>query len=527
MPEKRRKGRLAVIDGKIVRMSSYNNFHSAQGVRVQSLDGNVAAVKPANTTPGTSDPALVVSISPNSAGTPVSGTVTANQGIPAVTANAWPILATDGTNTAAVAPYGNLVVTDEPHQLFYDPFDGNTFDNTNRWNTPTNAGGGVALAQSSGRVTLGTGTTANGYSYVTSRPTFAPTIPGWLGDSWALQFESGALGTLNTYRFWGMANPQATPTAAAPITDGYGFELFTDGKMYAVLYSNGTRTVVQDLSSATGSSKQPTDGNPHRYIVRYRTDRIYWNIDGVNAATQVATAAFTGGPTIQTLPVAMIAVAGSVAPGSSGTITNLGLAVWDTAKNNVTLSDGTYGWRKQTVYANNAMAVAPTDGQLASYSTQVTNLPLVASGNTDVFTIYGSATKTIRITRMMVSGNVTSGTTTIPLALVKRSSVDTGGTPNALSAVPHDSQNAAATATINWYSANPTGLGTTVGSGLATQKLALPAIGTVNNVAIFDFGTRPAQAVVLRGTSEGLCLNLATTTSTGGTMNIYIEWTEA
>lgn len=41
---------------------------------------------------------------------PVSGTVTANQGTPAIVANAWPILVTDGINTAVVtttAPAAN------------------------------------------------------------------------------------------------------------------------------------------------------------------------------------------------------------------------------------------------------------------------------------------------------------------------------------------------------------------------------------------------------------------------------------
>lgn len=92
----------------------------SDGANVQTL-----TLKPASTAPVASDPALVVSISPNSPATGISGTVTANQGTPAALANRWPVGITDGTNglaaikaasTAPAAADQALVVVLSPNQ---------------------------------------------------------------------------------------------------------------------------------------------------------------------------------------------------------------------------------------------------------------------------------------------------------------------------------------------------------------------------------------------------------------------------
>lgn len=271
------------------------------------------------------------------------------------------VVPSDGTNLASVFPAGFLRTTDEPRQVFYDPHD-STLDTTNRWNAPVSSGGGVGAAVTAGVLSLATGTTGSGYSYLTSQPTFTPTIPGWLGNSWAIALPDLAAPTANTYRFWGIGTVPATPTTAAPVTDGYGFELATNGVMYAVTYAAGVRTVIQDLSAATGNAKQPTTSGYHRYGVFYRTDRPIWFIDSI--ANTVAAPSFPVGPTVQTLPLTLVAVAASSAPGSSGVLQSTGEAVWDTAKNNTTLSDGKYGWRKATVKPANSAALS-TDTALA------------------------------------------------------------------------------------------------------------------------------------------------------------------
>ena len=123
--------------------------------------------------------------------------------------------------------------------------------------------------------------------------------------------------------------------------------------MIAVVYANGSRTAVQDLSSATGNATQPTDALLHRYGVYVRTDKAYWFIDTLDniVATSSAQA-----PQTQTLPVKFLAVAGTT-PGSSGVINSNGVAVWDTGKNAAQLADGTFPWRKAKIDKDGNLSV--------------------------------------------------------------------------------------------------------------------------------------------------------------------------
>jgi hypothetical protein len=322
-------------------------------------------IKAASTAAVATDTALVVAPSPNSAGPTFLTT-------PNELANSPSIFATN-------FPAGFLRTSDEPTQLLYDPFDGSVLDTTNNWQAPVSAGGGVGAAVSGGSLTLGTGTTANGYSYLQSQNNFRLTIPSWMGLSHALQTEYPV--TANTYRFWGQGTVPATPTASSKttagnsVTNGIGWELGTDGKLLAVVWASGTRTIIQDLSSATGNGKQPTDGLPHRYICYIRTDKIFWYLDSLDVP--VATSSFQS-PTIQTLPDLFLAIAGSTTPGSSGVITCLGVANWDTGKNNVAISDGTYGWRKSTIKPASTAAVAVDSSLVVGLSP---NSPLPTGSN--------------------------------------------------------------------------------------------------------------------------------------------------
>lgn len=167
------------------------------------------------------------------------------------------------------------------------------------------------------------------------------------------------------------------------------------------------------------------------------------------------------------------------------------------------------------------------DGQKTTYSTSIVGL-VPASTPTDVFTLTGSGTKTVRILRVWYSA--TEGTAAIKdILFIKRSSADSGGTSTNPTRVPYDSNDAAATATVNAYTANPTSLGSAIGTVLAF-KYAMSAVN--NNTAIgpdttpIDFGNRPGRAVVLRGTSEVFAVNLNSSTSATGSLDITIEWTE-
>lgn len=175
----------------------------------------------------------------------------------------------------------------------------------------------------------------------------------------------------------------------------------------------------------------------------------------------------------------------------------------------------------QTALATTAI---PVDGIRQTFSAAVNGL-VSGTAATDIFTITGSGTKTIRVLRIQLSGTQTLSAS-VNVFLVKRSSANTGGTSTTLTLVPHDSNNSAATATVRSYTVNPTVLGTTVGS-LRTERLTIPApAALIDDDIVWSFGDRPGQAIVLRGTAEVLAINLAGTTVAGSSLDISIEFTE-
>jgi hypothetical protein len=166
--------------------------------------------------------------------------------------------------------------------------------------------------------------------------------------------------------------------------------------------------------------------------------------------------------------------------------------------------------------------VSLNDGLKATYSASIVGLVPVASC-TDLFTITGSASKTVRVSRITVTATqTTSGQ--IDVALIKRSTANSSGTSTSPTVIPHDSNSAAGSATIRAYTLNPT-LGNTVGT-MKARKVFVGSTVANSDEFITDFGVRNSQAIVLRGTSQVLSVNLNGVTITGGSFNISVEWTE-
>lgn len=312
------------------------------------------------------------------------------------------------TQGGSVFPAGFQRISDEPRQIFYDPFDA-ALDTTNTWTTPTSGNSAVLAAIASGVLSIGTGTTASGWSKLFSQGTFKLSIPAWTGFSFAINLPDGAAPTVNSYRFWGSGTPATTPTTAAPMTDAVGFEIDIAGKMYAVVYAAGVRTAIADLSSS-GTNTQPLNTSSHRYIVYVRTDKTYWYIDGLGDAQLVATSNFQS-PAIQTLPISLVAVGGATPPASNTQIQCTGLAVWDTGKNATQIADGTYPWRKAQISATGAVKVDNSGstqnalvagsaiiGAVKSAVVQQATTNLTALNQAQTFTLQGESGMSIQLT---------------------------------------------------------------------------------------------------------------------------------
>ena len=173
------------------------------------------------------------------------------------------------------------------------------------------------------------------------------------------------------------------------------------------------------------------------------------------------------------------------------------------------------------------------DGSKATYSyARSTFAP--AATPTDIAILNGSASKTVRVLRVEIWALTTAATAPcLEVQLIKRSTANTGGTSTGSpTGVPHDSLNSAATALMLCYTANPATLGTSLGiiRDAKLQPALSPSTATdfpTLEPLVWDFGTRPGQAITLHGVIEGLAINLVGATLPAGlTVGISLETTE-
>lgn len=159
---------------------------------------------------------------------------------------------------------------------------------------------------------------------------------------------------------------------------------------------------------------------------------------------------------------------------------------------------------------------------IPSYATADVNIANTGAG--DIFCIAGSATKTVYVKRIRVSATATSAIV-VNVSLIKRSTLDTGGTPVTETLVPLDSTNAAATATATGYTVSPTA-GTAVGA-VRARKIAIGVQGNTatTSEALFDFANYYDQPLILRGTAQNVCVNVGAA-GTGASWAVDAEGTE-
>jgi len=159
-----------------------------------------------------------------------------------------------------------------------------------------------------------------------------------------------------------------------------------------------------------------------------------------------------------------------------------------------------------------------------------------AAATADMFQLFGSSTKTVKILWIALCyQGTTPGTTTDQVFLVKRSTANSGGTAGTTTVTPVDSNNAASTAgaTCKVYTANPTP-GTLLGQLAAYNLCAyFPPAGTgtvsavVPTLVLFD-ARLAGQPITLRGTAEGVCVNFngVIPSATTPKLAFNIIWTE-
>jgi hypothetical protein len=176
-----------------------------------------------------------------------------------------------------------------------------------------------------------------------------------------------------------------------------------------------------------------------------------------------------------------------------------------------------------TQYNNDGSLVKTIDGTAKTYSASITGL-VVAAGATDFFSIAGSSTKTIRVTKIEIVGTATAAAVQ-DIKLIKRAALNDGGTFTTLTNIPHDSSDDVATAVVKAYTVDPTSLGASIGL-VRSPKIFLSTAVTQPSTSIILFGDRAAKSIVLRGAAQCLCLNYDGRTNAGNAISLSVEWIE-
>jgi hypothetical protein len=169
--------------------------------------------------------------------------------------------------------------------------------------------------------------------------------------------------------------------------------------------------------------------------------------------------------------------------------------------------------------------------QEATYAAGTTVKTATTAGTGPFFSICGSGTKTIRVQRVAITATVATTAVWGDVVLKKTSTATSAGTATALTKAPYDSNSAAATATVNFYTALATA-GTSVGNILSVMglvpvtALAAPPSTIPAFQLIYVWRDQDAEAPTLRGTTQCIEANFGTTTTNAPTLMVSTAWTE-
>lgn len=164
-------------------------------------------------------------------------------------------------------------------------------------------------------------------------------------------------------------------------------------------------------------------------------------------------------------------------------------------------------------------------GEYNTYASAFTIVPPASA--TDFVEIIGAANKIIEVVSIRIGG-VVSATLSHKFVLIKRSTVNTGGTSTNQTIAPLDSTLPACSATIKAYTANPGSLGTAVGRVFNDYFTFISTSSTTYRVANECFANwYPSnQPVTLLSASETLCINLDGATLATPSLEITITLRE-
>lgn len=180
---------------------------------------------------------------------------------------------------------------------------------------------------------------------------------------------------------------------------------------------------------------------------------------------------------------------------------------------------------------NNAPTVSLDNGRQV-YRASASFTPQATAGVT-VVSLQGSATKTVRVHRVMIGGAATALSDTL-FGLIRTSALGAGGTTVNPTIAKLDTSSATATAVPAHYTATLKAAGTPVGGNISTIRLfqdtvTTPTVASREASLLFpERGAVIGQAIVLRGVAEFIEIQNqnAGNLAAGTVLEYVIEWSE-
>ena len=376
--------------------------------------------------------------------------------------------------------------------------------------------------------TVGSKTSANSIPVVIASDQGAVAV-----SAASLPLPSGAATSSNQTTLGSQTSKINDGTNTAAVKAASTAAVATDPALVVTVSPNNTVSVIGTNTPADATA------NPTTGVVSAAFNNVWNGATWDRQKGNSTTGTFVGGPA-----AAGAAVVGNplLTGGSDGT--NVRATLLDTSGRHVVVGAAAAG----AAFAGNPVLIAGNDGTNArtlftdaagrlqtapttktTYSAATAIFTPVATA-TDIFVITGSATRTVKILSIILSGTQTTAGNIGTISLIKRSTDDTGGTSVAATRIPHDSTNAAATAVVRHYTANPT-LGTTVGT-VYSPRVSIPAPATaIVPATIFQYNAPdPAhgQPITLRGAAEVIAVNMGGGALPAGAANfaVTVIWTE-
>lgn len=192
------------------------------------------------------------------------------------------------------------------------------------------------------------------------------------------------------------------------------------------------------------------------------------------------------------------------------------------SQSNITIPAPTAGQTLALQSDSTGSLYVNTEGRKATYRAAFFPSTL---GTSVTITLFGSATKVVRITRIRLSVNAAAQAED-QFTITKFSSAPTGGTSAALTIVPMDANSPAATVTnAQTYTVVPTGGLASVGLidlDILVSSAATPT-QSGDNTYDMSYGALGTSHLVLRGVAQGIGIGYSVA---GHTTHGFIEWTE-